>query len=82
LGSINNQDYAVTFELISKTPDNLLSNYPRIILSNEFIINKDSNPAIISTLLSNQLRNVYDMFDSENKDNHYIVIKYTALIAT
>ena len=82
LDSINKQDYAVTFELISKTPDNLLSNYPRIILSNEFIVNKDSNPVIISLLLSNQLRNVYDMFDSENKDNHYIVIKYTALTAT
>ncbi len=82
LESINKQDYSVTFELISKTQDNLLSNYPRIILSNEFIVNKQSNPVLISSFLSNQLRNVYEMFDSENKDNHYIVIKYTALIAS
>jgi uncharacterized protein YneF (UPF0154 family) len=80
LKSIEVQDYAVTFELISKTSDELI--YPKIILTNEFIVNKESNPVIISSLLSNQLENIYNMFDAEYKENHYILIRYTALTAS
>jgi hypothetical protein len=76
------QDYAVTFELISNTSNDLSSIYPKIILTNEFIVNMQSNPVIISSLLSNQLENVYNMFDSEYNENHYILIRYTVLTAS
>jgi hypothetical protein len=82
LKSLERQDYAVTFEVISKKPDGLFSNYPRIILSNEFMVNKNSNPVIISSLLSTELDNLYNMFNAEYNDYHYILIRYTALIAS
>lgn len=82
LNSLDEQDYATTFSLVTKTSDELFSNYPRIILSNEFMLNKNSNPVIISSLLSIELDNLYNMFDAEYNDNHYILIKYTALIAS
>lgn len=82
LKSIDDQDYAVILELVSKKSDVLYSNYPRIILSNEFMLNKCSDPTLISTLLSTALENIYNMFEAEHNENHYIVIRYTVLIAS
>lgn len=76
------QDYAVTFELITKTSEGLILNNPTIILSNEFMVNNKSNPVIISSLLSTQLENTYNLFNSEYNENHYIVIRYTVLMAS
>lgn len=82
LKSIDDQDYAVTLELFSDSSDDLFLNHPRIILSNEFIVNKYSNPVLISSLLSSKLEQLYKMFDAEYNDNHYIVIRYGSLIAS
>lgn len=79
---INEQDYAVKFELVSKNADDLLTHYPKITLCNEFVINNNSNPVLISTLLSTELENIYNMFDAEYNEDHYIVIRYTVLIAS
>jgi len=79
---LEEQDYASTFTLVSKGSDDLFSNYPRIILSNEFMVNKYSDPVIISTLLSKELENLYNMVDGEYNENHYIIISYTVLIAS
>jgi len=74
--------YASRFTLVSKGSDDLFSNYPRIILSNEFMVNKYSDPVIISTLLSKELENLYNMVDGEYNENHYIIIQYTLLTAS
>jgi hypothetical protein len=82
LKSLDEADYAITFELISKTSDGLFLNYPRIILSKEFMLNKCSDPVLISRLLSTELENIYRMFDAEDNEKHYIRIQYTHLTAS
>jgi hypothetical protein len=59
-------------EYASIKPKELYTNNPRIILSNEFIVNKNSNPLIISSLISNQTDFIHNMFDGEV--DHYIFI--------
>lgn len=82
LKSLDEQDYAVTFELVSKNQIVYFSNYPKIILSNEFMLNKCSDPVLISSLLSRELENIYQMFDAGYNKKYYIIIHYTVLIAS
>lgn len=82
LKSLDEQDYAITFTLVSKGSNELFSNYPRIILNKEFMVNKYSDPATISTLLKTELENLYNMFDAKYDDNHYIIIQITLLTAS
>ena len=81
---MNEQDYAVTFQLtpVPSEEDELYYNYPITILTNEFIINKSSNPALISTLLYQQLEYFSNIFNLEYNENHIILIQYKALMAT
>jgi hypothetical protein len=78
--SLNEQDYAVTIELISKDKAGL--NNPRVILSREFMVNRCSNPILISSLISSQTDKIYEMFNIENKVDHNIIIHYRSLMAT
>lgn len=82
LDSLNEQDYAVTFHLTSIPSQELYYNNPITILTNDFIINKDSNSALISTLLYQQLEYFSNIFNLEYNDFHFILIRYTALKAT
>jgi hypothetical protein len=82
LDSLNEQDYAVTFHLTSVPSQELYYNTPKTILTNEFIINKSSNPALISTLLYQQLEYFCNIFNSDYNENHFILIRYTVLIAS
>lgn len=75
---LEDQDYAVIIELISKDND-----FPRIILNNEFIVNSSSNPLLISTFLSEQIENTKNCsISSIFKDDYIIVINYTVLTAS
>jgi hypothetical protein len=82
LDSLEEQDYAVTFHLTSVPSQELYYNTPKTILTNEFIINKSSNPALISTLLYQQLEYFCNIFNSDYNENHFILIRYTVLIAS
>jgi len=82
LDLIDEQDYAVSFHLVLKTSEGLFLNYPKFILSDEFIVNKLSNPVIVSTFLSTQQENTYNLFNSDYNENQYIVIQYTNLMAS
>jgi len=83
LNSLSDQDYAITIELISNNSEEIFPSHHRVILSKEFIVNKHSNPLIISTLISNGVENIYNMFNHSNKNkNHYILIKYTILMTS
>ena len=79
---MNEQDYAVTFHLSCVPSQELYYNTPEIILTNEFIINKSSNPALISTLLYQQLDYFYNSFNIGYYENHTILIRYKALTAS
>jgi hypothetical protein len=52
LESLNNQDFSVVIEFCLN--DDLILERPRIILTNEFMVNNLSDPIIISTLISTQ----------------------------
>jgi|HubBroStandDraft_2_1064218.scaffolds.fasta_scaffold59268_2 hypothetical protein len=82
LDSLNEQDYAVTFHLTSVPSQELYYNSPKTILTNEFIINKSSNPVLISTLLYQQLEYFCNIFNSDYNENHFILIRYTVLTAS
>jgi hypothetical protein len=82
LDSLNEQDYAVTFHLTSVPSQELYYNTPKTILTNEFIINKSSNPALISKLLYQQLEYFGNIFNSDYNENHFILIRYTVLTAS
>ena len=51
----NDQDYVISIEFVSKSIEGYPQNKPKIILSNEFVINKHSSPLLISSLISNKL---------------------------
>lgn len=59
-----------------------MENNPVIILSKEFMVNNTSNPLVISSLIKLQLEKVYNMFNSETSNDHFILIKYTELTAS
>jgi hypothetical protein len=82
IDSLNEQDYAVTIELISKDKAGLYLNNPRVILSGEFMVNRYSDFTLISSLLSSQIENFYKVFNIENEVDHYIIIHYISLRAT
>lgn len=82
LDTLNEQDYAVTFHLCCIPSQELYYNTPDIILTNEFMVNKSSNPALISVLLYQQLDYFYNSFNVGYYENHTIVIRYKALNAT
>ena len=79
---LEEQDYAVTIELISKDKVGLFPNNPRVILTREFIVNNYSNPIIISSLISSQIANIYEMFNINDEVDHYILIHYRLLMPT
>jgi hypothetical protein len=79
--SLNEQDYAVTFEIIPKDKAGLYLNNPRVILTREFMVNRYSDFTLISSLLSSQLLNFCKMFSIENDVDHYIIIHYKLLTA-
>jgi hypothetical protein len=80
LESLNDKDYVLIIELILKNTEELPKNDYRIVLSSEFMVNNHSNPNLISTLISNQLEKVYNMFNSKKDDNHYVLIHVIELI--
>jgi hypothetical protein len=82
LESLGQRDYAVTIEFIAYNSDISLTNRPRIILSKEFMVNKDSDPLLISNFLIDQLNVLYNLFDIENNENHIILIHYVSLNAS
>lgn len=82
LESLNEQDYAVTFHLSCVPSEELYYNTPEIILTKEFIVNKTSNPNLISVLLYQQLDYFYNSFNMGYYDNHSILIRYKALSAS
>jgi hypothetical protein len=67
IDSLTQQDYAVTIELISKDKLGLFPNNPRVILTREFMLNNYSDPILISSLISSQTENIYEMFNIENE---------------
>ena len=72
---LEDQDYVVNIEVIS-----LKHKYCRIFLNNEFIVNSSSNPVMISTYLSNQLKKAEEhCFLSIFKDEYTITISYSIL---
>jgi len=81
LDKLSNQDYVVSIYIILKNSDGLYTTDPRILLSNEFMVNNQSNPSTISTLISNRLKNLYEMFDSEENGSYYLLIQYSPLKA-
>lgn len=81
LDSLNVQDYAVTFHLSCLPSQELYYNTPDIILTNEFMVNKSSNPALISVLLYQQLDFFYNSFNVGYYENHSIIIRYKPLTA-
>jgi len=82
LESLPNQDFAVNIELVLKNNEGLFIREPKVIITNEFMVNNCSNPVIISTLISKGLENIYNLFNIENKENHYILIQYTVLMTS
>jgi hypothetical protein len=80
IGSLNDQDYSVLLEYRSLCIEDDSLNKPRIILSKEFIINNHSNPLIISTLISNQVEYIHNMFYGEV--DHHIIIQLSPLKST
>lgn len=82
LDSLNVQDYAVTFHLSCVPSEDLYYNTPEIILTKEIMINKSSNPALISVLLYQQLDYFYNSFNIGYYENHTILIRYKALTAS
>lgn len=80
LNSLNEQDYAVTFHLSCVPSQELYYNTPEIILTNEFMVNKFSNPNLISVLLYQQLDYFYNSFNMGYYENHIVKIKYQPLI--
>jgi hypothetical protein len=69
-------------ELIPKDKLDSTQNNPRIILTKEFMVNNYSDPIIISSLISSQIENIYEMFCIDDANDHFIVVHYRALIAT
>lgn len=82
LDTLNEQDYAVTFHLSCVPSQELYYNTPEIILTNEFVANKSSNPALISVLLYQQLDFFYNSFNVAYYENHFILIRYRSLKAS
>lgn len=78
LESLKDQDYAISLEYIGLDIDPISINKPRIILSKEFIINKHSNPIIISSLISNQVKYIYNILGVEV--DHCIMMWFSPLI--
>jgi hypothetical protein len=81
--SLKDQDYAISLEYIGLDKDHINKpidpiNNPRIILSTEFIINKHSNPIIISSLISQQVKFINNIFGVEV--DHYIMMWFSPLI--
>jgi len=63
-------DYTVTVELIGESYPEFNINNPRLILSWEFIVNKESSPFLISTHIKTQSDKLIDLFNLEF-DNNY-----------
>jgi len=82
IDSLRQQDYAVIIELIFKDKEGLFPNNPRVILTREFMVNNYSNPIIISSLISSQIDNFYEMLNMKNEVDPHILIHYRRLIAT
>lgn len=82
LDSLNEQDYAVTFHLSCVPSQELYYNTPEIILTNEFMVNKSSNPILISVMLYQQLEYFYNSFNVAYYENHTIQIRYNGLTST
>jgi hypothetical protein len=78
LESLKDQDYAISLEYIGLDIDPISINKPRIILSKEFIINKHSNPIIISSLISNQVKYIHNILGVEV--DHCIMMWFSPLI--
>ena len=79
--SLEEQDYVVTIEIISKQKP--IMNSPRIMLSREFIMNSESNPLIISSLIKNQFDELCKIFYIiDHDENYFILIRYTSLKIT
>jgi len=76
---IYDQDYVVKIKLISKDSDGSYNVDQRINLATEFVINRYSNPVIISSFITSQLIEIYNMFNNHNQ-NIYILIEFTELI--
>jgi len=76
------QDYAVTIELIGNNLDNSFTNSPRIIISKEFMVNNESDPILICEFIWGQINILYNLFDIDNKENHFLLIHYASLKAS
>jgi len=77
LDSLNDIDYSVRIEILSKTFEGLFEK--DLIIEKEIIINNQSDPVLISTYISTCINNIYKLANKEIEDNQYICILYTEL---
>lgn len=65
MNTFDDIDYVVTIDLIGETFPDFNINDPRLILSWEFIVNKESSPVLISTHIKTQSDKLIDLFNLE-----------------
>ena len=79
MNTFDNVDYIVIIEITGIDVPNFDENNPRIILSWNFVVNKNSYPVTISTHISQSIDKFNENFDPNFRESPSILISFTEL---